>query len=345
MTQSEFFSGIENNLRRLIESRITLPDYNLPGVLRGEGHQCFLRQLMKIKTLKKLTEKDPTAPANVRVYDLVSGALPGLSKQKFRVFAAYVEEPTRESYRDVKYHIRKWYQESGWADAVDKPYAGAIAVGSGKTWPDGMCPNADDIPFEHVVFQVLSSPATDQRLEIATATLGDPNAGAVIFRALGEDFDSQKKRVDEYVQKLFGFQQGHIFVDDVSKATGVPCDDVSNIFNDLQAEGKVEIFKKKSKTVSGKKSDAECMYVEKGPAPIWKRLVSQRQGAWYTKNGFCALLSVSTCGYLLYLIISGLKNAVSDLVSEHTSILLCIIGALAVAGCLLLAIRFILRNR
>ena len=299
---------------------------------------------MKIKTLKKLTEKDPLAPVSIRAYDLISGGLPGIGKQKFRVFAAYVEEPSQEAYKNAKFLIRKWYQQAGWADAFDQPYAGAMVVGSGDPWPVGMGPNADDLPFDNVAFHVLSAPSTDRNLGIAMATLGDSSSGAVIFRALGEDFESQKRRVDEYVQKLFLYHEGHIFVDDVSRATGVPCDDVSNIFNDLQAEGKVEIFKRRAKDASGKRSEAECMYVMKGPAPLWKRVVSQRQGKWYTKSGFCALLSVSVLGLLIHLTFGELKSVISDLINGDMTVLLYVVGGLAATGCLLLAVRAILRK-
>ena len=348
MTQSEFFSGIENNLRRLTESRITLPDYNLPGLIRGEGYQAILRNMMKIKTLKKLTAKDPSTPSNVRVYDLISGGLPGVGKQKFRIFAAYVEEPTRDAYKEVKFKIRKWYQESGWADAVDKPYAGAMVVASGKSWPDGMAPNADDIPFPQVVFHVLSAPNPNPKLGIEMATLGDADVGAVIFRALGEDFEASRKRVEEYVMQQFKLpesaREGHLFVEDVADKTKLSEDDVSNIFNDMQADGKLTICKANRRSGSAVKSQAAAMYVVEGAASYWKRRVSKSQGAWYTKTGFCTI-SAGTVLYLIYLVFSALKNRITDLISGDMAILLYVIGGLAVTGCLLLAIKFILRNR
>lgn len=349
MTQSEFFSGVEKNLLRLTESRIALPDYNLPGVFRGDGYQQMLRKVMKIKTLKKITEKDPSAPANVRVYDLVSGAVPGGAKLKFRIFAAFVEDPSREAYKEVKFRIRKWYQESGWADASDKPYAGAMVIGAAKSWPEGMAPNADDIPFAQVAFQVLSAPCIDPKLGIEMATSGDEGAGALIFRALGEDFESRKRRVAEYVEGLFRLperaREGHVFVEDVAEKTRISEGDVANIFNDLQGEGKLTIRKTNARRGCSARSKAASMYVLPGPAPIWRQIVSKHQGAWYTKSSFCAVVSISTIAFLLRLVLGPLKGLISDFISGDSAILIYVIGALAVVGCLLFIIKLMLRNR
>ena len=349
MTREEFFSGIEGNLRRLKDARIAVPDCNLPGLLRGDGYQRILRSLMKIRTLKKLTDKDASTPVNVRVYDLVSNGLPGIPRQKFRVFAAFVDEPTREAYKEIKFRIRKWYQESGWAFACDKPYAGAMVVGSVKAWPEGMVPNADDIPFDEVEFHVLSATRLDPRQGVETVTLGgDSPGGAVVLRALGEDFESQKKRVEDYVQQQFVLPEVArelVSVAVVAAKTRIPEDDVSYIFNDLQGEGKLTVRKAKNRFGRSGKTAAESIFVVDKPPSFWRQLVSKHQGAWFTQTGFCTLLSVGTIGLLLHLVWGPLKGFVSDFISGDTSILLYVIGGLAAAGFLLLALKFFIRNR
>lgn len=345
MTQNEFFGGIESNLRRLKDARITLPDYNLPGVIHGDGCRQILRNLMKVKSLMKLTEKDPTAPANVRVFDLVSGKLLGIPRQKFRVFAAFVEEPTREAYREVKFRIRKWYQESGWADAQTRPYAGAMVVGAAKAWPDGMTPNSDDLPFDEVEFLVLSAPRPEPRQGIDLVTRGDPSVGDVIFRALGESFESQKQRVEDYVQQQFDLPEeardGRVTVAVVSKKTKVPEDDVSYIFNDLQGEGKLTVRKLKRRG----RTPAESTFAVNEPPSFWRQFLSRCQGKWYTQSGFCTILSLGTLGLLLHLAWDPAKDLVFDCAKGHVLVSLCVVGGLAAAGCLLLLLKSFMRNR
>lgn len=346
MTQNEFFGGIESNLRRLKDARITLPDYNLPGAIHGDGCQRILRHLMRVKKLKRLTEKDPTAPNNIRVFDLVSGRVPGISRLKFRVFAAFVEEPTQEAYREVKFRLRKWYQESGWADAQAKPYAGAMVVGAAKAWPNGMTPNSDDLPFDEVEFLALSAPRLDPRQGVELATRGDPSVGDIIFRALGESFESQKQRVEDYVQQQFALPEeardGRMTVAVVAGKTGVPEDDVSYIFNDFQGEGKLTVQKLKSKG----RTLAESTFVVNKPPSFWRQLVSRCQGKWYAQSGYCTLLSLGTLGLLLHLAWAPAKDMVFDCVKGHVLISLCVVGGLAaMAGCLLVVLKFLMRNR
>lgn len=345
MTQGDFFGAIESNLRQLAESRIPLPEYNLPGWLRGDGHLRLVKGMIKLKSVRKLTDRDSTAPSNVRVYDLVSSKLPFVERQRFRVFAAYAEEATAESYRQAKFLVRKWYQESGWADAAsDRPFAGAMVVGSRCAWPREMRPNADDIPFEHVAFQVLAAPHARAEFGVVGVTQGDEDAGALVFRALlPETFEERSQRVVDHVERLFRQQSGTVTVERVADETGVSSDDVSNIFNDMQAKGLATIRRKDPRRHVGVMTKAECMYVEPGSAPFWKRMVSKSQGAWYTQKGFCTLLSVGTCGYLLLLMTKGLEHILPEQVMQHRWLLYAV-GGLLGAGCLLLAIRAFIKR-
>ena len=345
MTQSDFFGAVESNLREQVASHMPLPEYNLPAFLRGDGHLRLVRGMVKLKNLKKLTSRDSSAPANIRVYDLVSSKIPFAERLRFRIFAAYAEEATAESYRQVKFLIRKWYQESGWADAAsDRPFAGAMVVGSDQTWPKGMRPNADDLPFEHVVFHMLASPHERREFGIAEVTQGDADAGALIFRAMHpETFEERAQRVVDYVERLFRQQDGTVTVERVAEATGMSPVDVSNIFNDMQAKGLAIIRKKDPKRHVGVMTKAESMYVEPGSASAWKRMVSKSQGAWHVQKGFCALLSLGTCGYLLLLVTKALEHILPEQLMQHRWLLYAV-GALLGAGCLLLVIRAFIKR-
>ena len=63
MTQSDFFGAVESNLREQVASHMPLPEYNLPAFLRGDGHLRLVRGMVKLKSLKKLTSRDSSAPA------------------------------------------------------------------------------------------------------------------------------------------------------------------------------------------------------------------------------------------------------------------------------------------
>ena len=345
MTDLEFFGAIESNLRQLVESRSPLPEYNLPDLLRGEGHSRLIRGMVKLKSLKHLTRRDPDAPCNIRVYDLISSKLPVVGQQRFRVFAAYSEEATEASYRNAKYLIRSWYQKSGWAfAAADNPYCGAIVVGSGCGWPEDMRPNADDIPFEHVAFHLLTAPHKREEFGVASVTHGDAESGKLIFRALvPETFEERENRVVEYVKKMFAQQYGTVTVERVANATGVSADDVSNIFNDMQARGLAIIRRKKSKQCAGATTDAERMYVEPGTAPMWKRLVSRKRGEWYKQRGFFSLLSVGAFGYFILLFTKCFECILPGQIMRHQW-LLYTIGAVLGLGCLALVIRAVVKR-
>ena len=343
MTQSDFFGAVESNLREQVASHMPLPEYNLPAFLRGEGHLRLVRGLVRLKSLKKLTDRDSSAPANIRVYDLVSSKIPFAERLRFRVFAAYAEEATAESYRQVKFLIRKWYQESGWADAsTGRPFAGAMVVGSGRAWPKGMRPNADDIPFEHVAFHLLACPHERPELGVVEVTQGDADAGALIFRAMHpETFGERAQRVVDYVERLFKWQDGTVTVERVAEATGISPADVSNIFNDMQAKGLAIIRKKDPRRHVGVMTKAERMYVEPGSASALQRMLSKSKGAWYMQKGFCVILSLGACVLLLMNML--FEHLLPEQVMQHRWQLYAL-GALLGIGCLLLAIRALIKR-
>lgn len=347
MTQDEFFGAIEGNLRILAEAKMPLPQHNLPMMLCGSGHRRFLRGLFKLVRLEEREERRGTSITNVRVYDLVSGKIPFCERMRFRVFAAYSDEATEEAYRRAKHLVRKWYQESGWATAdTCCPYAGAMVVGSNSRWPEQMKPNGDGAPFEHVAFHMLACPHDRKEFGVRAECLGPANdSGSLIFRAmLPEPFEVREGRVKAFVVNQFKLPEsvrgGSITVDCVAEKTGVSPDDISNIFNDMQAEGHGIIRKIKD---TGGKTDAESLCIDPGKAPMWKRLVSNNQGRWYIQKGFCSLLSVGTFGYLLLLVTKALEHLLPEHIMQHKWALLAVLFLLGTGG-ILLALRALFKR-
>ena len=155
MTQDEFFGPIEHNLGQLASGRGELPSYNIPriGILAGSVGK--LKWLTRVKSFRIVSKADPGCPSNVRCYDLLSSKMPFSGRIRFRIFACYADEPTRSGYGKAKRAIRRWYQESGWANCSEQPYAAAIVVGAASPWEPGMTPNADDMPCDNVAFRML----------------------------------------------------------------------------------------------------------------------------------------------------------------------------------------------
>ena len=89
-----------------------------------------------------LTKSDVNAPVNVRCYDLVSEKSSSGVPVRFRIFACFAEAGTPDGYRQAKYAIRKWYEESGRRTSLEQPYAGALIVGASSPWPADMLPNS-----------------------------------------------------------------------------------------------------------------------------------------------------------------------------------------------------------
>ncbi len=342
MISTQFFGGIEENLNRLVASGILFPGCKNSD---KEGFNLFgnLLKVKKMKRLEKVTPEDSVV--EIRIYDLISGSLPFARKKKCRIFAAFSKDASHDAYKDAKYQVRKWYQINGYAAAADQPDIGAMVVGSAASWPEGMVPDANDLPFDGVRFHVLWAPDASSGKGVKTATSGDQETGAVIFRALGEPFEYRRNRVVEYLKKAFSEQEslltGNIYIEEIAKKTNVSENDVSNICNDLQGEGLLTICKRKS--ASGSKASVTYVVNKK---PTWlKKTVSKHQGAWYTKHGFYSAVSASTAGYLLYLLFDGLKEFLSDFVSGNTALLIPAAVILVVIGAGFLVVKFILGNK
>ena len=215
MNANDFFGGIKNNLDHLVEAS------------RADAETRFTKVV-------SLTDKQPNVPNGVQVYDLHVTRKD--SADKFRVFAAFVDEPSPEAYCDVKFRIRIWYQNSGWAFAQQPPYAGALTIGAAKAWPTGMMPNANDVPFSKVNFQMLSASSEKDAGGWNSVFFGNHQNDAVILRALGEDFFLQKQRVEDCRNGLLRcgveFTAKH-----VAERMNVPEDAVRHILDELQGKG------------------------------------------------------------------------------------------------------------
>lgn len=346
MTSSEFFGAIENNLRQLAEVKIDLPQCNLPALISKDGKLSMLGGMIRLNRLEILTHRDRLAPPDVRVYDLVSMKLPMLGALRFRIFAAFAGEATPESYRNAKYRIRKWYQESGWAESRSKAaFAGAIVVGADSSWPADMRPNADDIPFAHVAFQMLTAPHERSEIGVTASRLGDGEVGETIFRALiPETFEAREQRVASHVERLFRQQCGTVTVERVAADTGMPAGDVFNIFHGLQAKGVGRIGKKRGNRRLEGLSPEEQVYIEPGSAAFWRRILSRRMGAWYRHKGVCTVVSLGALGCLMSLCGDFLKDFVIDLLCNNQLLLIGAASAVGAAG-IGCAVFFILKRK
>ena len=151
MTQDDFFGAIESNLTSLAADHALLP-------VEGGGGGIFgRRNAGRIKQFLNLTKSDVNAPVNVRCYDLVSEKSSSGVPVRFRIFACFAEAGTPDGYRQAKYAIRKWYEESGRRTSLEQPYSGALVVGASSPWPADMMPNANDMPFDKIAFRMLAA--------------------------------------------------------------------------------------------------------------------------------------------------------------------------------------------
>jgi hypothetical protein len=261
MTQDEFFGAIQNNLEKLAAWREELPAYNV----RSPG--C-------VSQMRILTQGDASAPPDVRCFDLLSeGGLCGGSPRRFRVFACYAAEATQDGYRNAKFKVRKWYQESGRADSSEQPYAGALVVGAASPWPAGMKPDANDMPLAQMAFRILAAPHPTPGRGMVISRDGDCASCVQVFRALvPETFDMVERRVRDCVKRSLlpdggcvggGFLTVRRIMDDLPM---IPADVVVEVFRRLQAEGTHRIGSRSD----GDLSDEDRVYVENRP-PSWLR--------------------------------------------------------------------------
>ena len=272
MTQDEFFGAIESNLARLAASHAALPP-------RNKFFGLFWRN--RVKQVLNLTKDDASAPANVRCYDLVASRRPVAGRCRFRIFASYADAATHEGCRSAKFAIRKWYQESGRASSSEQPYAGALIVGAPSPWPEGMSPNADDMPFANVTFRMLAATHPQPERGVQISRDGDCESCVQIFRALvPETFDKVERRVRDCVKRSLlpdgtcvggGILTVRKVMDELPM---LPADVVAGIFNKMQAEGTHRIGTRKGKDMSG----ADRIYIEGKPPSWWRRMLSRRLG-------------------------------------------------------------------
>ena len=224
MTQDDFFGTIENNIQQLASKG------ERAGKDRVRGCRC-------------ITRGDSCCPPNVRCYDLLPNSPSSGARAVFRVFACFADESTHDGYRKAKFAIRKWYQESGRARACEQPRA-ALVVGASMQWPEGMEPNAEDMPCGSVAFRMLAAPHVQSEKGLRIAKAGDVRSYPAVFRALvPEAFDKVEKRVRDCVTRLFlpdgsvvggGFLTARRVMDELPM---IPCDFVVEVFDKMQREG------------------------------------------------------------------------------------------------------------
>lgn len=222
MTQDEFFGAIEHNLQQLAAKGERV------GGERVKGFRC-------------ITRGDVSCPPNVRCYDLLPGGPESCAV--FRAFACFADDSTHEGYRRAKFAIRKWYQESGRARSCEQPRA-ALVVGAAAQWPEGMEPNADDMPCAGVALRMLAAPHVRPEMGVAVAKSGDFGSFRAVCRALvPETFDRVERRVRDCVARLFlpdgsvlggGYLTVRRVMDELPM---IPRDFVEEVFGRMQREG------------------------------------------------------------------------------------------------------------
>ena len=332
MTKEDFFGAIKANLERLVESHVRLPDYNMDSLKWcGKFHQ-----LSWLCQIKRLTDHSSTTPPNICCYDLESSNFPFLGKLRFRIVACFVDEPTRAGYIDAKFQIRKWYQRSGFKDG-EKPYSGALIVGSSSLWPEDMLPDANDMPFEHVAFRMLAAPFTRPQdgMRILRDGVTDTETCKPVFWALvPEPFATVASCVRNCVQNLLlpnggGCILGRYLtvrkVMEQLRPRNIPKEAVSQIFNMMQAEGTHRIGDTNDKD----RPDEDRMYIDNKAPSWWARFKSKLEGDdWYAKSTFCRWFSLGTFSYLLALPLSLFEKVSPSFLFENRSLFIVIGGAL-----------------
>ena len=349
MTQDDFFGAIEHNLRHLAKGQGELPSYNIPRVGIFAGHAGRLKWLSRAKLFQYVSQGDSCCPPNVRCYDLLSAKTPFLRRIKFRIFACYAEESTRDGYRNAKRAIRRWYQLSGRAASTEQPYAAAIVVGAGTPWEEGIRPNADDMPCDNVAFRMLVASHVQPDKGLYTIKEGDVDSCKTVCRALvPETFDMVERRVRKCVDTLFlptgdVFGGGFLTVRKVmDKLPMIPFDVVANIFNKMQAEGTHSIGKLPAG--DGHESLETRMYIKRHPPSFWRRMLSKGESEWYTQSKLCRMVSLGTFGSLLSLPLWFAEKFVPELMFSHRWVFLSVCCGL-LGLCLLLWLLGFLRRR
>ena len=349
MTQDEFFGAIEHNLRQLSNGKGELPSYNIPRIGLIAGSIGRLKWLTRVKGCRVVSKNDSCCPSNVRCYDLLSSKAPFSGRIRFRVFACFADEPTREGYRKAKRVIRRWYQESGRANSSEQPYAAAIVMGAASPWESGMTPNADDMPCDHVAFRMLVASHPQHAESICTVKEGDTDSCVAVCHALVPvTFDTVERNVRECVKKLFMPDDtvvggGYLTIGRVrEKLPMLPAVVVANIFAKMQGEGACTLLK--LPRAEGRESLESRLYIVNRPPSWWRKQLSKGESEWYTQSKFCRLVSLGTLGSLLLLPLSLVEKISPELLFTHRWLVLAVCCGL-LGLCLLLWFMGFVRRR
>lgn len=329
MTQEEFFGAIEHNLLQLAKRHCKLSSCDIPMLETVSGKADGMKWRMRVKALHCISKDDASCPRNIRCYDLRSARASVAGGDFFRVFACYVEDPTRGGYREAKFAIRKWYQESGWAASSAKPYAAAMVIGAASPWEPDMTPNADDMPCGNVAFRMLAAPRPQPGQGLLIIREGDVDSCDIVFHALvPETFDKVEKRVRDFVNgqflpdgKVVG--GGYVTVRRVRDTLPMlPVDVVVRIFNKMQAEGTHRIGKiPRSPHLESMESR---VYIENKPPSWWNKMRSSGEGEWYAQSRFCKLVAVGSIVSLLTLPFAFIKNISPEVLFTHKWLVLAV---------------------
>lgn len=252
MAMGGFFGAVVENLRLLAEARASLP-FSAGGRIAG---------------VEELTKGDAAAPANLRVWDLLSSG----GRRCVRVFAWFAETADPAAIPAAKFAIRRWHQESGWAGMSGAPRRGAFAMAAPCAWPADAAVGPDDPPMPGIALSLLVSPCG------AAADGGSPLARA--FRPLS--FTERKAAVEKCMIAAFDLPEGgNATVARIADECGVAPDEVALVFRELAAEGRIGL--KRNGRLAASPHDA--LYATAKPAPWFRRIFTRRGGPWYAKGG------------------------------------------------------------
>ena len=296
LTQDQFFGAIQSNLGDLARNcPPAVPQNRLHGAWRLAAHSVLLGFWTKLSVkVKCITDGDCDVRTNLRAYDLYTP--PGLNgrRLRFRVVAYFIEgEPTAETYRLAKRRVLAWHNRrtDNGRSVRERFDFGALVIGSPCPWAADVTANGCDMP-EEADFQLLAAPFRDERtpgLDVSRR-MGDYDEGRVFFRALEpESFDDRRNRVLAEVEKA---PDGAVISSrEIADRTGVPLDDVRNMFEEFQGAGRVTLAK------------TEGMAVKRNPGMFsLKRIRSQAKGRWYGRKSTYAAVTVGVSGLLSILI-------------------------------------------
>ena len=296
LTQDQFFGAIQGNLKDLVHNcPPAMPQNRLQGVWKFVSHTALFSAWTKLSVkVKCITDGEHDVRTNLRAYDLRTR--PGLNgrRLRFRVVAYFIEgEPTAETYRLAKRRVLAWHNRrtDGGRSAREHFDVGALVIGSPLPWAADVTANGSDLP-EEVDFQLLAAPSRGegmQGLDVSRRT-GDYDEGRVFFRAFEpESFDDRLNRVLAEVDKA---SDGAVISSrEIADRTGVPLDDVRNMFEEFQGSGRVTLAK------------TEGMAVKRNPGMFsLKRIRSQAKGRWYGRKSPYAAVTVGVGGLLSILI-------------------------------------------